>query len=159
MLLEVIKNIPYWLPIAFVYLLFGGIVALKPRTVWLPLALMVPLFFIGMQYSLFLSISHEYQLIALLALLGGLGFGGTVVRPTILATKPGLQFDVAGEKVTLSLVVIIFSTKLLAALLLVLLPSMGDGISCVSAVIGAFIPGAFLGRALFLTTSMRKKPI
>jgi len=159
MLLEAFNTISYSTFFIGVYLVLGGFMACNERVVWLPVTLVVPLLLLVTQGAVFLQISHEYQLIALLALLAGLGFGGTMVRPQVLAVLPQFRFKLAGEWVTLALIVIIFSVRLLAATGVQLMPESAGGIGCASAAIGAFIAGSFLGRALFLTSTMRKKRI
>lgn len=159
MLLEAFNTIPYSALFIGAYLILGGVMARNERVVWLPVTLVVPFLLLVWQLSVFLHISHEYQLIALLALLGGLGFGGTLVRPQVLAVLPQFQFKVAGEWVSLALIVIIFSVRILAAVGVQLWPESAGGIWCASAAIGAFVAGSFLGRGLFLTSAMRKKRI
>jgi len=159
MFLSVIRDSSYWMLIVFVYLVAGGVAALKNRVVWLPIMVAVPLGILSMQASLFGSLSHEYQLIVLLAFLAGLGCGGTLLQPVLIASLPGRRYEVAGEWATLGLVLLFFSIKGVAGVIVPVLAGVASVIQCVSGAIGAFVPGAFLGRALFLVSIARKKPI
>ncbi len=150
------KNLPYWFPLLFLYLLIGGLTALKPRLVWLPIAFIIPLMLLALQMPLVLSLSHEYQLLTVLTFLAGLAVGGSVLRPHILRVFPKLRFELAGECATLTLVLTIFTLKTAFGISGIVWPADIQMWQCLSALIGTFVPGVFLGRTFFLASIARR---
>lgn len=146
---------PFWFIPLFLYLLLGGYIALKRRVVFLPVAASIPLFLLALQVPLILSLTHEQQLMALGALLAGLGAGGTVWRFSLIKSIDALRFEVAGERLTLGLVCFIFAVKTAAGWYGASVPAAAFWCQLISALAGCFVPGVFLGRALFLIAHVR----
>lgn len=155
MILTYLKTLPYWFPLLFAYLLIGGFSALKPRLAWLPLMFIIPLTLLSLQASLVMSLSHDYQLMVLLSLLAGIALGGSVLRPRVLQVLPKFMFALDGEWTTLALVLTIFTIKTALGFCGAYWPEDAMTWQCLSALIGALVPGAFLGRAIFLASQLR----
>ena len=150
------KSVPLWFWFLFLYLFMGGVTALKPRLVWLPIALVIPLLLLSLQLPLILLLPHEYQLLTVLFFLAGLAIGGSVLRPQVVRAFSKLRFELAGEWHTLLLVITIFTLKTMCGVAGALQPAYLQVWQCLSALIGVFVPGIFLGRTLFLASRMQR---
>ena len=145
---------PLWFIPIFAYLLFGGFMALKRRVVFVPVALCIPLILLGLHIPLLIALSHEQQLMALAALLIGLGAGGTIGRFAIIKAFSNMRFEVEGEWLTLGLISFIFAVKTALGIYAGYTPDAQSTCQLLSVLVGCFVPGVFLGRALFLVAHL-----
>jgi len=148
--------LPWWGPLLLLYVFIGAMVGLKPRIAWLPISFIIPILFYLMQARSIMAMPHEWQLYLLLAFLGGLLVGGTVARPRIGRVFLGMRFEVSGEWTTLLLFLAVFCAKSVAGYVAVQYPESSTPFQLAGALIGIFVPSAFLGRALYSATHLRR---
>jgi|GEM_PF-5596946 len=156
MIYEIITSFSWWFPLVAGYLLVGGVKALKTRAMWLPLAYVIPLFLLLLQVPLFMSLSGDIAMLLIVSCMVGIGVGGTILRLNIKQGLDRLCFVVGGEYVTLLLVAMMVSIKVATTVVPVMYPETAWMARIISALAGTFVPGIFLGRALFLTAHLKQ---
>lgn len=164
MLIQILKNTPFWVFILFFVLLAFGLLQSQPRRVSLSRAIVIPIVMIALSISGVLSDSRG-SLIALLGWLCGLTLA--VVLSQRLRYPRGIQFEataralsIPGSWIPLLLMMTIYFTKYGVAVTLALHPSLSANIVFVGTIglVYGFLSGMFFATALTIWRVARTPP-
>lgn len=155
--LTLVTNTPLWVWAAFAYLLFIGIKATTPRTIFIPKLFIIPLVLTCLKYKVFLNLERAtflyYSITLLLALLIGFFVGK---NENIQLTKQKLTIFLPGNFSTLILLLIFFSIKYVFGYLNATNQELYSQIALWEIIISALFSGFFLGKALLYSYYYKK---
>jgi hypothetical protein len=150
MLSACIQSIPLTLWLVALYVAMSAYSSVFKRIVWVPIALGIPLLFLGAQIPLVTGLSYGYQLLVAGVFGIGIALGTSFLRPHIIRVFTQKRFEIAGDVTSAVLLIAVVVIKLGAACQAVWFSGDIEVLNCVSAVIGTLVPAILLGRALTL---------
>lgn len=145
--LEVITGTPLWVWGVLVFLLYAGYQATKTRNIVLPKLFIIPLIFMGLNYSTFITGTHlgSYLIALLLFIIPGYIKGHDT---PIKIHKQSKTIQVPGNYYTICIMLSFFTIKYTFECLAVMQPTVANDYALEVTVLSAGLSGFFLGRSM-----------